>query len=425
MENFVELKTFQGLSINEIKSITGSREISIWGVGHLGHLLKSSLERAGFTIKSFCDSNPQSQGKFFNKKEILPPSSVIEKCKNGTAFIIIASSRYKDEIENECLKRGLVKKVDFVNYISIPRPEAVVDIAGGCNIKCPSCPQGNMPDLRPSGVMKASVYKLVLNKLLKELPMLSQISLYFWGEPFMNPELAEIVKMTEKSVPCSIATNLQLGENLEAVVKAGPSQIMISVSGCGARYEKNHSGASWPVLLENMKKLKSYLEKYRAGTSVSVLYHVYKDNQGRDQERMREICRELEFRFVPAWSYLNPYEKYMDYCENRDIGPEAEEVLKMLPWDLDKAIGLARRDIGRPCLCQRIFPIINWDLSVALCHVYYSPLVVDNYLETPLDKILELRHKHPYCKECQRHGLHRLDIDVLLRSHPRDEIFKD
>lgn len=35
MDSFTPLKTYQGLSINELKILINSRDIYIWGCGHL------------------------------------------------------------------------------------------------------------------------------------------------------------------------------------------------------------------------------------------------------------------------------------------------------------------------------------------------------------------------------------------------------
>jgi MoaA/NifB/PqqE/SkfB family radical SAM enzyme len=420
--SFTPLKTYQGISIEELKTLINERDIYIWGCGHLGRIIKRCLEKNELSIKSFCDSDPKLNAFFIDNVKVISPQDVINYARSKQAFIIIASMRYRDEIEESCISAGLVKKEDFLSYIHISRPEVAIDVAGKCNIKCPSCPMGNMENLLPAGYMPAYIYKQVLNKLLLELPLLMNIDLSSWGEPFMNPELAEIIQMTETMIPCTVSTNLQISDKLEDVIKAQPSQLIVSTSGYGKSYEINHAGASWQVFFDNIHLLKELIDKYKPKSQITVLYHLYRNNQQQDLDNLRSLCLKLGLKFSTTWAYLNPYDKILDFCEGRDVGTQAQKVLDVLSWDLMHSLKLSKTEAQDPCLCQRIFPIINWDLSVSLCHIYYYPIISNNFLDTPLDEILKLRHTQSQCVICQKHGLHRLDIEILLKKYPKDKI---
>lgn len=422
MNSFTPLKTYQGLSINELKILIDGRDIYIWGCGHLGRIIKRSFDKNGLSVKSFCDSNTKLHMKHIDNVKVINPEDVFNSVRLKQAFIIIAVAQYKDEIEKHCIRAGLVKKEDFLSYIHISRPEVAIDVSGTCNLKCPSCPRGNMDDLRPEGYMTASIYKQVLNKLLWELPSLINIDLSTWGEPFMNPELAEIIHITEALVPCTVSTNLQISDRLEDVIRAQPSQLIISTSGYGKSYEINHAGASWQTYFDNIHFLKELIDKYKPKTQINILYHLYRDNQQQDLDNMRNLCLKLGLKFYTTWAYLNPYDKILDFCEGRNIGMNAMKVLDILPWNLNRSLELSKTEALKPCLCQRIFPIINWDLSVSLCHIYYHPVISKNFLDTPLDEILKTRHTQLQCIICQKHGLHRLDIEILLKKYPKEKI---
>jgi MoaA/NifB/PqqE/SkfB family radical SAM enzyme len=424
MSSFTTLKTYQGLSIAELKTLINGRDIYIWGSGHLGRIIKRSFDKNGLAVKSFCDSNPKLKMTLIDNVKVVNPRDIFDAVRLKQAFIIIASEQYKDEIEKDCIKAKLIKKEDFLSYIHISRPEVAIDVAGRCNIRCVSCPRGNMENLRPEGYMTASVYEQVLNKLLTELPLLTNIELFTWGEPFMNPELAEIIQMSEKSVPCTVAANLQISDKLEDVVKSQPSQMIISTSGYGKSYEINHFGASWQTFFDNIHLLKELIDKYNPKTQFTVLYHLYRNNQQEDLDNIHSLCSKLGLRCATSWAYLNPYDKILDYCEGRDIGSEAKGVVDILQWDLNRALKLAKTEASKPCLCQRIFPIINWDLSVSLCHTYYGPVIAKNFLELPLKELIKLRHNQQQCETCQKHGLHRLDIEVLLKNYPATNILE-
>lgn len=420
--SFTPLKTHKGLSIEELGILINERDVYIWGCGHLGRIIKRCLEKNEISIKSFCDSDSKTQGNYIDNVKVVSPKNVLNYAVKKQAFIIIASTRYRSEIEEVCINAGLVKKDDFLSYIHISRPEVVIDVAGNCNIECPSCPRGNMENLIPEGYMTASVYKQVLNKLLLELPLLMNIDLSAWGEPLLNPDLPKIIQMTETLVPCTVATNLQISDKLEDVIKAQPSQLLISTSGYGKSYEVNHRGASWQIFFDNIHFLKELIDKYKPKTQITVLYHLYRNNQQQDMYNLRNLCLKLGLKCVTTWAYLNPYDKILDFCEGRDVGVQAQKVLDVLPWDLRSSLKLAKIEAQSPCLCQRIFPIINWDLSVSLCHIYYHPVISKNFIDTPLSEMLRTRHTQLQCKICQKHGLHRLDVEMLLEKYPKEEI---
>ena len=57
-------------------------------------------------------------------------------------------------------------------------PYYTVDILGSCNLKCASCPHSILETDVPKGSMKLDVFKNVFDKIMKETPSISHISLY-------------------------------------------------------------------------------------------------------------------------------------------------------------------------------------------------------------------------------------------------------
>ncbi len=68
-----------------------------------------------------------------------------------------------------------------------------IDVASRCNLKCPSCPQGNGIDRAAKNeLMKPELLDSILRKATAECK-LSFVYLYDWGEPFLNPALPELI----------------------------------------------------------------------------------------------------------------------------------------------------------------------------------------------------------------------------------------
>lgn len=422
----VPLKTFQGLVPSELRAIIGNKTIVIWSTGHLGRSLKRSFEKCGFKVSAFCDSNPIAQKRPFEGLEVLDPKVAIERSKNNQTFIIIASARYRTEIETQCKLEGLVNKVHYLSYLLVSRPEAAVDIAGATQFKAlMKGPLGNMADAKPSGLIEINNYHTVLNKLLNEIPHLINVEIATWGEPLFHPQLAEIIQSTEQHVSCTVVTTLQVSSGIEALAKGNPSQIIIHVAGYEESYEINHSGASWNSFVTNLKRFKELMQKHNTQSQVSIAYQLYQNNQNDDVKKMHALSSELDFKFYTGWSYINPYDRLLNYVEAPDFQSTIQTEIDFLPWKLDEVLLASKNEKMKPCLCQRIFPFINWDLSVSLCHIYSRPVIAENFLDINIDELLKLRHDQEQCARCQSFGLHRLDIEVLLRTNPKDIILKN
>jgi wyosine [tRNA(Phe)-imidazoG37] synthetase (radical SAM superfamily) len=423
MDNeFVPLTTTQGLTITQLKKIVGSKSVIIWGAGHLGKVIRVSLRRYGLLISAFCDGNIALQGSYIKDTEIISPAVAITRAKKGKSIIVIASIQHRDAIQKQCESHGLYLKVNYLLYLHISRPESVIDISGKCNITCPSCPRGNMSQFLNEGLMSLDDFNKVFIKLLSEVPLLSLINLSGWGEPLLNPDLPKIIKMTEEKVPCTLSTNLQNINFLEETIYAQPSQFVISISGFGAHYENMHLGAKWQVLIKNLFFLKKLIKKIKPSTEFRVLYHLYKNNQGEDLEKIKKLCSDLKIKLVTTVAYLNPYEQTLSYCKEEGLNNKVQQTMNELAWDIDLALKLSLQDRKLPCLCQRIFPIINWNLSVSLCHIYYGPIIAQNFLNINYKDLLTLRHNQSQCRTCQSHSLHRLDFDILQRRYPKEKL---
>lgn len=411
----IPLKTVQGLSQQNMKILIGNRKVYIWGNSLVGCDVLTSLTKSGIQVSGFIDTRANQIGQLaydfniFNVYEILIQKNI---------FIIISTVNFRQSAEKICSEHNLIKDTDYIKYIDVSRPVAAIDIAGFCNLACPSCPRGNMPNLT-TGIMGLSTYKQVYNKLISEVPNLTTIELFTWGEPLLNPDIDKIVYFTEQTTPCIISTNLQNITHLESLIKANPSHLRVTINGFEKDYEKHMQGACWKTLLENLNLLKTYIDRYNCTTRIELQIFL------RTKDTIpctfyKSLALHLGFEYIFCDLYTNGYEHYLSFCQSKKLPDTILENFRSTGWLTNKAIQLAKRDITLPCLPQRIFPIINWDKSVALCHVYYGPNVADNFLEISWDKLLKKRHSMVHCKECQKYSLHRLDIEVLRQKYPVD-----
>jgi MoaA/NifB/PqqE/SkfB family radical SAM enzyme len=389
------------------------RDLYIWGAGQKGRGFKMVLERHGFKIKAFLDSSPLLIGTKYKETPIIDPKVVLKDAKTlHNSFILTASVDKKNkEMFNLCQKAGLIKGEHFTNIQELCPYYPVIEISGICNLRCISCPMGN--DLyRPkkAGFMKASEYSKIINKLVKEIPFLYLVDLYIWGEPLLNPDLPEIIKINnDLGIASGISSNLNVNEKvIEKVIKSSPAQIRVSVSGYGEKnYEIFHTGGRWSVLYKNLLLLAEYIKKYQTNTIVEVYYHVNINNLS-DYRKMQELCMMLGYRIHPSIHMILP-DYVMDYLEDKELSEGTKKAKDSMLVSLDDMIDKAKKEKDKSCLLKRIIPVINWDGSVLACcnYLFYNKKIADNYLDISLEEIINLRCTHPLCIKCQNYSLHR------------------
>jgi hypothetical protein len=322
-----------------------------------------------------------------------------------------------------CLQAGFVNNTDFMSYFKIARPTAVVEVSGQGGFWGAGCSRRKASETQSERLMSFTNYKRVFDKLRGDVPQLCRVDLAAWGDPFHNPQLADIVEYTEKSVPCSIITNLRITERLSEVLKANPSELSIVIHGYADTYERLMPGASWEQLLANLAHLSRVIAEVKPETRVFIKAYQSRLDGAGFRSALHSIGEQYSIDVEFGVPYPASYDDFLGFASGRHLGNEFECVTEALPWDLDSALVLSRRELDMPCLSQRIFPVIHWDMSVGLCHAYCNPRVSSNYLEHDWDELLSLRHASTFCGSCQEHALHRLDLQVLARSYP-DEVRK-
>jgi len=407
------------LGITDLVNLIRGRQLYVWGASIVGSGTCRALERCGFPPAAFIDSSSRLKGRTSLGYKVLSPSEVLEApMRRDNAFIVIASGHYEAEIAGLCKASGLQSGKDFMSARELSPLDPSVDVSGLCNLRCISCPRGNYEEQPPRGFMSAATYNQVLEKLLNELPFMGNIQLYAWGEPLLNPEIAEIIRITvDSGVLCAISTNLNLRKDFEEVIRARPDWIKVSASGFGPSYEITHTGGEWKLFLSNLKRLSLLKQQLHPDMYVEVNYHLYRHNLGGEYRQMAALCKELGFVFRPNWAYLYPLDKVLDYCQGRTLTREAQRTLEMLQLGIDEGLERARLQAHLPCAEERCFPI-SWDLSVRSCGAYFWPTVSNNYLEETLETILDRREKSGICNQCRRYALHRFTSVYVEEATP-------
>jgi tetratricopeptide (TPR) repeat protein len=308
-----------------------------------------------------------------------------------------------DHANDRLLRRYFPRESDTFIY--------VIEIAGTCNLRCPSCPVGNSPDAnRPKGFMDLDLFYRIVEKIKRDrVASNPRVWLFNWGEPLLHPKLPEMISALKKEgLYAMISTNLNTKKNLEEVIRSGPDEIKISLSGFSPEtYSKTHVKGDIGLVKENMKLIRDFIDKHKVSTRVWVGHHVYRHNM-HECDTIEKMCESLNFGYVPVQAFYQPLEKMMDLIEKKTPASEADFLSNFIVHPLD-ALASKRKTINNDLDCELRFNMttINYDGSVALCcGVYdYRNMLGVNFTEASHDEIQALKYRHPLCKKCYDYGL--------------------
>lgn len=101
-----------------------------------------------------------------------------------------------------------------------------IEIAGNCNLRCPSSPVGNsVADGRPRGFMDIALFEQVVRKTVAESKgARPKIALYDWGEPTLHPQLPEILDIIRRNgLQSRVSSKLNVDLRFDPTFKANPT----------------------------------------------------------------------------------------------------------------------------------------------------------------------------------------------------------
>lgn len=395
---------------NNLLTTLNNRPLLIWGARMTGIGFLRFAKKHNLNVVGFVDSDPSLIGRKINNLPVSRPDSMSSlKAQNKNLVVVIAVSIKEDEII-DTLRRMGISGNDYVKYSDFCGCFFTIDVAGVCNLKCPSCAH-NMDNINnPKGFMPLDDFKKVTEKIMKEVDLVSHIVLYSWGEPFLHPELNLIIDHTHSlGIATAVSTNLSIdsSDQFKKIVKSSPDYLKISLSGYYPEtYNTTHTGGDINLVKSNLYRLKCLIEKHKSSIFVEANYHLYKNNIGIDLNKMKELCDDLGFVFTSCYANVTPIERLIDYCEGT-LDAKTQEFLKLLLVGIDKGLEITESYRNLPCRFLSNQVNINWDRSVPLCCVCFDrpkSIISNDYLLESLEDILIKKKNHPLCGKCKRYG---------------------
>jgi len=267
-----------------------------------------------------------------------------------------------------------------------------IDLVDNCVLRCPSCAVGSIGGRKPHQ-MSFDLFVRILDKLQREVKI-RHAQLYVYSDPFQHPDLDLFVReCTRRGIKTWLSTMLQTTfADFAEVIQARPTEFRISFPG----WEKMsyYQRGAKPELFD--RKFKEVVKLPRHPETVwSLVYHVYRDNQGDELDRARRLAEDNGMKFVALPSIFMPMERFVEetYSEQDKL-----LIARLLETPEEST---ARMKYSSWCPCYKQVTL-DARGKVYLCELIYEDrfIVADNFLTTPLKDIMRRIRSHEWCGPC-------------------------
>ncbi len=180
-----------------------------------------------------------------------------------------------------------------------------------CNLKCLECPSGQHKFTRPTGMLTLDFFQYFINQLHKNLLYLT---LYFQGEPYLNPDFFDFVKYAKsKNIYTSTSTNGHfLGdENAKKTIQSGLDRLIISLDGVEQQtYASYRIGGSFDTVIDGIKNVVKWKKQLNAGNPFLIIqFLVLKTNESQIKD-IKKLGKKLgvndvQIKTAQIYNYKN------------------------------------------------------------------------------------------------------------------------
>ena len=238
-----------------------------------------------------------------------------------------------------------------------------IDTTNICQLKCPLCHTGLGTIHRDKGTMHFDTYTKTIDQIKDYCVWLS---LYSWGEPFLNRRIHEFVAYAHQNrIATIMSTNLNkplTEEMAENIIKSGLDVMIVSLDGVTQEvYEKYRVGGILQRVLDNVNLL---VEKKRElGYSTPYIewqFIVMRQNE-HEMGEAKQLAADMG---VDSIIFKN-----VDFPHGMDDDEEAE---RWLPKDnpeylREQTFSKPYREDGQRCWRLWRSAVVNWDGGLAPC----------------------------------------------------------
>ena len=303
--------------------------------------------------------------------------------------------------------------------------ELTIEISGFCNAKCPYCVKGSGAQ-KPGGFMSVDTFDKILGhfRTNRLLPKSGCISLFNWGEPFLHPELNEILRIVGKyGLHAYISSNLiylpELTRESLSVLKG----LTISLSGLSQASYGYIYGKQLTTVLRNIDGLQQMLTDAGCEWKPTVNWHRYRFNEIELETAKTYFCKR-GVQFYPSVAHLNDIKRTEDYFFGNSLyTSEREKIKNDLFTEYLKQCYLKNSDINYHCP-QWSNVVIDENANLLVCCGFSSEVkgvVLGSIFDYDSKNIESVKKSFPFCCKCLEHGFSKYahkegNFNLLVRG---------
>ena len=238
-----------------------------------------------------------------------------------------------------------------------------IDTTNICQLKCPLCHTGLGTVNRDKGIMHFDTYTKTIDQIKDYCVWLS---LYSWGEPFLNRRIHEFVAYAHQNrIATIMSTNLNkplTPEMAENIITSGLDVMIISLDGVTQEvYEKYRVGGRLDRVLDNVKLLVA--KKRELGYATPYLewqFIVMRQNE-QEMQAAEQLSAEMGVNAVVF--------KKVDFPHGMKDLEEAQRWLPQEHPDLlrEEPFHKPYEEEGKRCWRLWRSAVVNWDGGLAPC----------------------------------------------------------
>jgi radical SAM protein with 4Fe4S-binding SPASM domain len=235
-----------------------------------------------------------------------------------------------------------------------------------CNLKCAFCPVTNGME-RPTGLMTHDVFKKTIDELADYLFL---ILLWDWGEPFLNPEVYDMIFYAkQKDIKIISSTNghvfAQPG-NADKLVRSGIDAIIFAVDGISQEtYEQFRKNGNLNMALKGIENVVAAKRSLKSKTPIINFRFIPMKHNEHEIPLLEDFARSLGVD-VMTLKTLNPHdhgEVDVNIATGLTFMPQDSRYRRFAYDENGSRIRLAQNPCKRPWMN----PSIHWDGKVSLC----------------------------------------------------------